>query len=99
MEENPSAKIPTTPEGREAYISNLAYHRAVEKLEKGEAKDSLIIAILRLDTEKARLERRKIEAEVKLADAKVSKIEADIKQEELYQNCIDAFRKYSGSNG
>lgn len=100
MDKGPSTNdIPLTSEGREAYIANLAYHCAVEKLKKGEAKDSLIIAILRLDTEKARLERAKLQAEVKLDDAKVNKIESDIKQEEMYQNALTAFRTYSGNNG
>lgn len=88
-----------TPEGREAQLTNLAYKCIVQRLRDNTASPNETVACLRLGTERAKLEREKIKAEGILAQAKVNKIEADIKQEELYQQAIEMMKEYAGSNG
>ena len=88
-----------TPEGREAQLTNLAYKCIVQRLRDNTASPNETVACLRLGTERAKLEREKTKAEGILAQAKVNKIEADIKQEELYQQAIEMMKEYAGSNG
>lgn len=84
----------TTPEAREAQLINLAMSQAEKQLEKGTASSQVITHFLKLGTEKARLERAKIEAEVALANAKVEAIKSQQTSEELYQEAIKAFTSY-----
>lgn len=86
-----------TTEGRESQLINLAMMQAEKQLEKGTASSQVITHFLKLGTERARLEREKIEAEVELAKAKVEAIKAQQTSEELYQEAINAFKSYSGT--
>lgn len=86
------------PEAREAQLINLAINRAEEQLQNGTASSQVITHFLKLGTERARLEREKISAEVELAHAKVESIRSQQTSEELYQEAIKAFSSYSGTS-
>ena len=50
-----------------------------------------------MGSEKERLERSKIEAEMELQRAKAESIEAGRSMEEIAKNAIEAFKRYSGT--
>lgn len=96
--EMPKRRLPpaTTPEGRENQIISLAYDLIERRLLEGTASSAETTAIIRLGTERARLEKAKLEQEVKLAAAKTEAIESNKKIEEAMENAINAIRSYQG---
>jgi hypothetical protein len=86
-----------TPEARENQLISLAYDLVEQRLIDGTATSAETTAVLRLGTQKARLEREKLEQEVKLAAAKTDAIESQKKSEELMEKAIAAMRAYSGA--
>jgi hypothetical protein len=86
-----------TPEARENQLISLAYDLVEQRLIDGTATSAETTAVLRLGTQKARLEREKLEQEVKLAAAKTDAIESQKKTEELMEKAIAAMRAYSGA--
>lgn len=87
-----------TPEAREAQLINMAMTAAEKQMEEGTASAQVITHFLKLGTERARLERERIAAEVELANAKVESIRSQQTSEELYREAIEAFRSYGGSS-
>lgn len=85
-----------TEEVREQQLINDAMNLAEKKLKDGTASSQIICHFLNLATEKARLEREKIRADVKLQDAKVSALESQKTSEELYTKAIASMKKYQG---
>lgn len=85
-----------TEEAREQQLINDAMNLAEKKLKDGTASSQIVCHFLNLATEKARLEREKIRADVKLQDAKVSALESQKTSEELYSRVISAMKKYQG---
>lgn len=90
---------PRSPEAQESMLINLAMQQAAEQLQSGKASSQVVTHFLRLGTEKARLEREKLEAEVELARAKAENLESQRNSEELFQRALDAFRSYGSSAG
>lgn len=88
-----------TPEGRISQMGNLAYKCVIARLRDGTASPNEVVACLRLASEREKLNQEKIKAESLLAKAKVDALESQRKQEELYQEAINAFKGYAGSNG
>ena len=86
----------TTPEGRENQLISLAYDLIEQRLIDGTATSAETTAILRLGTVKARLEKEKLEQEVKLAAAKTEAIESSKRSEELMDRVIQAMKRYQG---
>lgn len=87
----------STPEARENQLISLAYDLVEQRLIDGTATSAETTAVLRLGTAKARLEKEKLEQEVKLAAAKTEAIESARKTEELMEKAIQAMRAYSGA--
>lgn len=87
----------TTPEGRENQLISLAYDLIEQRLIDGTATSAETTAILRLGTVKARLEKEKLEQEVKLAAAKTEAIESSKRSEELMDRVIQAMKRYQGA--
>lgn len=86
----------TTPEGRENQLISLAYDLVEQRLIDGTATSAETTAILRLGTVKARLEKEKLEQEVKLTAAKTEAIESSKRSEELMDRVIQAMKRYQG---
>lgn len=87
-----------TPEGRENQLISLAYNLIEERLLNGTATSSETTAILRLGTQRARLEREKLEHEIALAAAKTESIESSMRIEEKMDEALQAMRRYQGYN-
>lgn len=96
---NTKKRLPpaTTPEGREKQIISLAYDLVEERLRNGTASASETVAILRLGTQRERLEREKIAEEVKLTRTKSEAIAQAKEIKEMMSEAISAFKRYSGS--
>ena len=85
-----------TAEARESQLINLAMNRAQEMLENGTASSQIITHFLNLGTEKARLDRLKLEADVELARAKANAMESQMRFEEVAEKALQAFKTYAG---
>lgn len=89
-----SAYIPsgaTTAEKRENELIALAVDLAEEQLRAGTASSQVITHFLKLATEKEKLEREKLEAEIEITRTKKKSIEASDRMEELLANAINVF--------
>ena len=98
LSQKPSIPPALTDEGRESRLISLAYDLIEQRLLDGTATSSETTAILRLGTAKARLEKEKLEQEVRLAAAKTEAIESSKRVEELMTEAINAFKTYSGAD-
>lgn len=85
-----------TPEAREQQLIAKAVRLAERQLEDGTASSQVMTHFLKLGTEKARLERVKLEHETELLHAKTEAIKSAKRVEELYEDAIAAMRHYAG---
>lgn len=88
------ARVPsnaTTAEKRENELIALAVDLAEEQLRAGTASSQVITHFLKLATEKEKLEREKLEAEIEITRTKKKSIEASDRMEELLANAINVF--------
>lgn len=88
----------TTPEGRENRLVSLAYDLVEQRLLNGTASSAETTAVLRLGTQRAQLEREKLEQEVKLTAAKTENLETAREMKELMGEAMAMFRAYRGSD-
>lgn len=85
-----------TPDGREKQLINLAENLAEQQLRDGTASSQVITHYLKLGTERERLERIKIERDIKLSDAKVRSLDATTRIENMFADFKRAYMEYSG---
>ena len=85
-----------TPEGEETQMISLALGLAKQQLLDGTASSQVITHFLKLGTERARLEKEKIIKENKLLDVKASEIENKQRTDELFEQAIEAMKRYNG---
>lgn len=85
-----------TLKDREDELIDASAAEAEKRILAGTASDSLLIHFLRLGTTKNELEKKKLEAEVALAESKKEQIDQARKTEELYTEAIKAMRVYTG---
>lgn len=90
--------IARTPELQENEMIALAMRVAKKKMEDGTASSQMIVHFLQLGTEKAKLERAKLEAETKLAESKAEAMQMLQSSEEITIQALAAFRRYQGTN-
>lgn len=88
----------TTMEGRENQLINLSYELAEKQLMEGSASSQVMTHFLKMGTSREKLEREKLERENELLRAKVESLQSSKRVEELYENALNAMRKYSGQN-
>lgn len=93
-----SLRPPTTPEGRENRLISLAFDLAEKQLVAGTAASQVVTHLLKLGTERERLERKKLENENLLLSAKVDALASAKKIEELYDKAIAVMRVYTGQD-
>ena len=86
----------TTPEGRENQLAALAVDLAEKQLREGTASAQVISHYLKIASPREKIERKKLEGENKLLDAKVETLGSMRKTEELYANALKAMSMYSG---
>ena len=86
-----------SPETRENQLISLAYDLVEERLRNGTATSAETVAILRLGTQKERLERELNQKKIALMEAKTAALQSAKRVEELYGAAIEAMRRYSGA--
>lgn len=93
----PSKSRPaTTLEGRENQLIALAVDLAEQQLRDGTASSQVITHYLKLGSTLQRLEKKNLEMDVKLKEAKTDALLTSKHIEELYTNALNAMRTYSG---
>lgn len=75
---------------------SLAVDLAEEQLRNGTASAQVVTHYLKLGSSRERLEREKLEKENELLRAKTKALESGQRVEELYEQALEAMRRYSG---
>lgn len=88
-----------TPEARENQLISLAVDLAERQLQEGTASSQVITHYLKLGSTKERIEKEILEKQKELIAAKTEALQSTKKLEELYENAINAMRRYSGNGG
>lgn len=86
----------TTPEAREAQLVALAYDRVEQRLIDGTASGQEITAIIKLGSEKAKLEREKLIYETEVLKSKKQVLDAQKRTDEMYTRAMEAMKSYMG---
>lgn len=86
----------STPEGRENELIDMAYNEVARRIANHEATSAELVHFLKMGSEKERLERSKLEAEMELQRAKTVAIEEGRSMESIAAEAIAAFKRYSG---
>lgn len=94
----PKRRPALTPEARENQLISMAVDLVEERLANGTASAQETVHFLRLGSTKAKLEKQKLEADMKLQEAKVADIEARRTSEAKFEEAIKAFKRYSGQS-
>lgn len=98
--EKPRSRRPAlSPEARENQMIALAIDLVEQRLLDGTASSQETTHFLKLASSKARLEKDILEKQKQLIEAKTESLQSAKKIEELYENAMEAMRKYSGSGG
>lgn len=87
----------STPEGRENELVDMAYNEVARRIANHEATAAELVHFLKMGSEKERLERSKIEAEMELQRAKTVAIEEGRSMEQIAKEAMEAFKRYSGA--
>lgn len=98
LERTPPEHHASTPEGRENELIALAYKATEERIKNGTASAQELVHFLRLGSTKERLEKENLEAEMKLKEAKIEALQATDRLEKLYNDAIEAMKRYSGGS-
>ena len=85
-----------TPEDQEQLMINLTMKQTEQMLKEGRAPAPVLVHFLRLATEKTKLENKRLESDVRLADAKIKVMESQRHSDELYEKALAAFKSYGG---
>ena len=87
-----------SPEARENQLVSLAVDRAEQQLRDGTASSQVITHYLKLGSSRARLEQEKLANEVELIKRKTEALQSAKRIEELYENALNAMRRYGGQD-
>ena len=97
---SPKRKLPpaTSPEEQENRMIMYANQMAEEQLRNGTAPPSLVLHYVKLGTEKEKLELEKeiLRSNKRLLEARADQIDSSKSNAELYENAINAMRRYGG---
>ena len=86
----------STVEGREAQLISLATDLVEKQLADGTASSQVISHFLKMGSTREKLEKEKLRRENDLLKAKVESLESGKHIQQLYDEAIDAMRRYSG---
>ena len=89
-------KPPLTPEADIAEMISLATSLVKQRLIDGTATSQETTHFLKLASPKAQLEVEKIKRENELLKAKTDSLQSQQRTEELFENAINAMKRYSG---
>lgn len=88
-----------TPEAQEQRMINLAMRQAEKQLENGTASSQIVTHFLNLATQKAALEREKLQAEAEMSRAKAEALRSQRDNEEKYDRVMAALKSYGVGSG
>ena len=88
-----------TPEARENQMISLAIDLVEQRLIDGTASSQETTHFLKLGSTKAMLEREKLIEENRLLRAKTKAVESSERSEKLFEEAIEAMKKYGGHGG
>lgn len=91
-------KSAISAEERENQLIAMAVDLAEQQLASGKASSQVITHFLKLGTMREKLEKEKLEMEVKLMEAKKESLEVSKRVEELYSEALAAMKEYQGGN-
>lgn len=86
-----------TPEAQESLMISLAIKLAEKQLREGTASSQVISHYLKLGSTRERLEKELLERQIELASAKTESIHDAKHLDEIYENAIEAMKRYSGN--
>lgn len=87
-----------TPESEENKMIALAVNLAKKQLLEGTASSQVITHFLKLASSREKREQELLDEKIKLAAAKTDLIASEARQEELYKQAMDAFKRYRGED-
>lgn len=97
MAQKKSKLVPaSSPEGRENQLIAAAYDLAEKRILDGTASNQLLCHFLKLGTTREKYEKEKLKKELDMITAKTENLESQRNSEVLYQDAIDAMRRYQG---
>lgn len=88
----------TTLKAREDQLIAAAVDLAEKQIREGKASSQVITHFLKLGSTREQVEQARLQADVKLLEAKVESMESATHIEELYTNAIAAMKRYQGRN-
>lgn len=86
-----------SPEAREGQMISLAVDLAEKQLREGTASSQVITHYLKLGTTRERLEKEILERQKDLITAKTESLQSMKRVEELFNEGMAAFKRYSGN--
>ena len=92
----PKMRPALSPDAKEGQMISLAMDLVEQRLRDGTATSQETTHFLKLATERERTEREIAKKQLELMEAKRLQIESQARIEELYENAMAAFRRYSG---
>ena len=93
----PSHKRPArTPDEWENTCINYAFELVERRLREGTATSAETVHFLKLGSTKERLERKLLERQTELLEAKRENLQSAARMEEIYTNALHAMKEYSG---
>lgn len=87
-----------TPEERENQLIALALDRVEERMLNGTASGQEYVQFIRMASSKARAENEKLKLELDLVRAKTENLRQQQRSDEMFENAIAAFKRYSGAS-
>lgn len=85
------------PEEWENRMINLSMERVEQRIRDGTASSAELVHFLKLGSSRERLEQEEKRKEIELKQAKTANLETAQRIESLYENAVNAMRKYSGN--
>ena len=85
-----------TPESREDQLVALAINLAEKQMLEGTASAQVISHFLKIGSTKERIEKEILEEQKDLIKAKTEALKSEKRVEELYEEALNAMRRYSG---
>lgn len=85
---------PFNPNVREKEMMALAFDLVEQRLRDGTATSQETTHFLKLATQQSKLELKRLEKDIELADAKIKTLESEQAAGELYEEAINAIRSY-----
>lgn len=87
-----------SPETREKQLINLAYNEAEQRIKNGTATSQLLTFFLKLGTAREKMEMKRLESDLRVAEAKIRQMDSQNNLEELFAKAITAMKRYGGDN-